>query len=1440
MDDENCVICKSSLKEEEIVEVKRGLSSLIEASTERNDGIHTLLSSRSQITVHVNCRKKYTAKQNIKARKRELAEKDAGPATLRSNVTTLNLKTHCILCAEEIEQPNTKLPKSRRRVVCKVTTYGMSENINRYCDERQDEWGNEVKRRICTLSDLIAAEACYHTDCFTSFKTVTKSNERGRPKIKSCASVFDRLCCVIDENEECQYTLAELKNIMLSISESTEHLYSDKHIKDLMKQRYGSKLLCTTLPNTTCIFTLRSSADKYLIEKWQYEKESNAEDEKLRIVRAAATIIRDDIRGAFYNLNEYSSFRNLEEDGQSVIPETLKCFTENVTKLKSGNCPKSLRRKQLTINHAIIATCRPRSFQSTIHVAVSVYLYRKYGSKNLINLFHSMGVCSSYAEATTYLNCATVHSAPVIEESAFFQYVFDNADFNVRTLTGIGTFHSLGGIKCVSPSNAVIIQSTFPRDTSTKIYSEANQIPLLSYKPHANGMKNVILEPVTISEQALNDFNKSTSLDLLWAAYYNTDVKPQGFWNGFMQSAMAQSGKDITQTIPLPFINQNPSDKSTLYSALRFAAEQSRERGRSCIVTLDQPLFMKCSEIVLSADKNDILSSVIVRLGGFHLLFSFLGSVGYVMKGSGIEELWETVYAKNSIPHMMTGHSFARAVRAHILTAVILIQLIVDPDDTDVNKELKTLRSKVFSREVTCNEAAESKELQEFLSSFQNKCNEVESKSRTAKLWVTYLKQILLMLNFIRAEKTGNWELHLATITEMMPLFHAAGHTLYAKSAQLYLQQMNNLQRVMSADEYEKFTTDGCFTIRRQNKEWSGIWTDMNIEQILMRSMKTEGGLTRGRGYSDETVMRWIICAPVSSDIATAVEDFAGISNETSEQHKDLRDSSMKKDTHHINIFMKWIKQHNPFTITENLVSIYSGVVGDNTVTCDLAVEKGTHSMATLMGKTFHEVVIPRKARVVPIAAITSSVTVRGKEVPINVQQLFNRIVCLHNSPEELKECFKYELAPRPTALFNESTMRKATKSSLVTAFKEDEELTIPKKDCLYIIDGGYLLHCALWPQLATYSDVVNAYNSYVIAHFGRNTVIVFDGYPDFPTTKGQAHMLRYRKHVPEVQFNEHTHVTHSQCDFLSNPKNKKALITLLSSHLASNGHEIHQATDDADVLITTVALRRATDTEQVVVVAQDTDILVLLTSRSTTENIWMLRPQSGSKRASMFNIFKQREIHQECKDALLFCHAVSGCDTTSSIFRKGKVKSLSLLKKEEQLRHTVSVFNDSDATKDQIAVAGEAFIIALYGKSKNKTLDEYRYYMYHQYTAKKSLKANFDLASLPPTSAAASQHSFRVYHQVQTWLGNDLDPCQWGWRLVGNSLLPIPTTLPPAPDRIMHVISCNCKKCSNCCGCKRAGLLCTAMCGKCEGLSCENSPEVEMDESEIVEENEL
>lgn len=98
-------------------------------------------------------------------------------------------------------------------------------------------------------------------------------------------------------------------------------------------------------------------------------------------------------------------------------------------------------------------------------------------------------------------------------------------------------------------------------------------------------------------------------------------------------------------------------------------------------------------------------------------------------------------------------------------------------------------------------------------------------------------------------------------------------------------------------------------------------------------------------------------------------------------------------------------------------------------------------------------------------------------------------------------------------------------------------------------------------------------------------------------------------------------------------------------------------------------------------------------------------------------------------------------------------------------------------------------------------------------------------LETLPPTSSAADYHSFRVYHQVQFWLGNEKNPIEWGWHMTTTGLQP--TTAESGalvPDNIIHAISCSCKSdCKSRCSCKKNGLFCTEVCANCHGEACDN-----------------
>ena len=93
---------------------------------------------------------------------------------------------------------------------------------------------------------------------------------------------------------------------------------------------------------------------------------------------------------------------------------------------------------------------------------------------------------------------------------------------------------------------------------------------------------------------------------------------------------------------------------------------------------------------------------------------------------------------------------------------------------------------------------------------------------------------------FTRAGKAGNWNI---AVGRMLNLFAAIAHFNYAKSARMYLQLMLEL----TAGHpwlYEQFTKHAYHTVRRSDRYWAGLWTDLTIEQLMMRSIKSRGRLT--------------------------------------------------------------------------------------------------------------------------------------------------------------------------------------------------------------------------------------------------------------------------------------------------------------------------------------------------------------------------------------------------------------------------------------------------------------------------------------------------------------------------------------------------------------------------------------------------------------------
>lgn len=958
---------------------------------------------------------------------------------------------------------------------------------------------------------------------------------------------------------------------------------------------------------------------------------------------------------------------------------------------------------------------------------------------------------------------------------------------------------------------------------------------LLYTKTPGSGLKNITVK--NIDENPSFEITLIDKLNLLWMYFKYTRDNDFLGWNGFMSMLTSCCNNYEVSTINfLPFINGSPSDYNTLYTALDYASGIVLEAGmKTCIITFDQPLYIKARDIVQALLFDKV--HMVVRLGGFHLLMSFMGCIGQIMAGSGIKDILSIIYAEGSVDQLLSGHSYARAVRAHCILQQALSLLIFDElkrDDVEFKKLIES--EDIFTYEMNINEIQSNADFEKLNRIFESKMNEIEKRGNTCKLWVLYFRMVSLLKKFLAAERMGDWKSHLRCVELMIPFFHAAGHFNYAKSARLYLQDMNDLNNTMDPAEYEKFTEAGFFTSRRSNVFYSGIFSDQTIEQTLMRSMSVEGGPFK-RGATESVVFKWIKGIIYTKDIIESLEKFCELEFSKSHQHVDSRDARIKKDKTDVKALHQFLIDHNPFEDIEQLQNIVTGLIATDEINCFNALDIGITSMKAINGMSFNDIKLSKKDTVISLLGVNSKLKIGDKVIPVDPLLLFQRICVMKKSDEELESYLKFELAPYPLSLFDDVGMRKSTKSTLYSVF-QTLDITLNKANCQYIIDGGMLLYRVKWPINCNYNKVFEEYISYLKRNFGSNVTVIFDSYDEDSNKAAERNRRSQKVACKEFQFTKDMPVAVSQDKFLSNYKNKRLFISYLMEELEKKSIKCKQGKGEADELIVETALENECSGLQKVIVAEDVDVLVILTARAKAdEEIYFLKLGKQNVNSVIYSSKSFELNYPNVGPYILFSHCFSGCDSTSAFYNKGKKKIIDLLDKRPDLREKIDIFYNKAADIDAILEAGRYCTILLYGSAKDVNisklqrieslsahLERMRYESFIKATTKNSA---VKLSSLVPTVAALDEHIKRVFLQIQIWLGNkDIRPVDWGWCQTGESLFPNKNPHPPAPEELLKMIFCSCKKgCGASCGCRRVGLFCNLTCGSCSGDNCQNSP---------------
>ena len=564
---------------------------------------------------------------------------------------------------------------------------------------------------------------------------------------------------------------------------------------------------------------------------------------------------------------------------------------------------------------------------------------------------------------------------------------------------------------------------------------------------------------------------------------------------------------------------------------------------------------------------------------------------------------------------------------------------------------------------------------------------------------------------FIFAERTGDWEGHIEATRRMLNLFAATGHYHYAKSGRMYLQQMLDLHS-KHPSVYKYFLENGYHTIRRSNRYCAGLWSDLVIEQVMMKSLKSRGGLTQGRGMTESVRHQWVHTNHACAVIHDAMTKITNLSLVSSEQHVEMGKSRKHRDFNDLLIFYEWLSTHSPFDLTDDkLRSISSGITvsKENTViNCDCAEDIGAVNQKSLDGSPSNGAKLKSKSRIQCIDDLYNNVAIKdGKYIKLKPEALFIRLTLIAQRESDLEKFFDYELTTSPMSLFKDGMMRKPNKAVLRNELLASQ--CNVKEGSKHVLDGGALLHIVRWQKEETFQSICQQYVKYVRTKFGQSTV-VFDGYGTGPTTKDHEHLRRSlkKKGAVEFTFNNDTKARIKQESFLSNEKNKAKFVTMLSHFLRQDGQIVWNSKADADTEIVKCAIEKAGE-YCINVHADDTDVtLVLMYHWNPTLKDITFTSEISKKSWSI------KDAVGAMKDGLqsyiMVLHAFTGCDTTSAIHTKGKISLMKKILTSTTVWAVMEVIKDPWANPEEVGTAGQKLFVLLYGGTEKDNLTAMRY----------------------------------------------------------------------------------------------------------------------------------
>jgi len=226
--------------------------------------------------------------------------------------------------------------------------------------------------------------------------------------------------------------------------------------------------------------------------------------------------------------------------------------------------------------------------------------------------------------------------------------------------------------------------------------------------------------------------------------------------------------------------------------------------------------------------------------------------------------------------------------------------------------------------------------------------SENQERSKLFAFWDEYCSMVTTLLQFLKAERTGNWKLHLSRTAAMLPQFFAMDRQNYARYLPVYLADMQKLE-LTHPDVCKEFA-EGNHSISRSGQPFSEVSTDMAPEQSNNADLKSSGGVI-GISQSPSALERRFLTIHERASITSALKAMFGHQDGGKAWHKEAAQRRVRRDAEDVNKMITSFSSGlmtNPFNLdSDALLNIATGVVlpQDVAQTLVYSTKKGRQQM---------------------------------------------------------------------------------------------------------------------------------------------------------------------------------------------------------------------------------------------------------------------------------------------------------------------------------------------------------------------------------------------------------------------------------------------------------------------------------------------------------------